>query len=148
MENIALQSYARKKLPFSAEIVAKMVTFSSRNTNIYKFANFAMLYFPCFTTFRYQTWQSTNFRILFLTVVKYFVRLGLIESSLTCKLSIRSSECRWQQEYLNIYRRWNSSNAHGFINRIKFCVVQKKENIRWPFPFLLSSPAGLYRDVG
>ena len=42
---------------FSAEIVAKVVTFSSRNTNIYKCANFARQNFPCFTTFRHQTWQ-------------------------------------------------------------------------------------------
>ena len=32
---------------------SKMVTFSSRNTNIYKFANFTRLYFPSFTTFRH-----------------------------------------------------------------------------------------------
>ena len=42
---------------FSAKIVSKVVTFSSRNTNVYKFANFARPYFPCFTTFRHQTWQ-------------------------------------------------------------------------------------------
>ena len=46
-----------KSYHFSAEIVAEVVTFSSRNTNIYKFANFARQYFPCFTTFRHQTWQ-------------------------------------------------------------------------------------------
>ena len=37
--------------------LSKVVTFSSRNTNVYKFANFARPYFPCFTTFRHQTWQ-------------------------------------------------------------------------------------------
>ena len=42
---------------FCDNFSSKMVTSSSRNTNIYKFANFARLYFPCFTTFRDQTWQ-------------------------------------------------------------------------------------------
>ena len=47
-----------------------MVTFSSRNTNICKFAIFVRLCFPCFT----------NFSMLFLTVVKDFVRFYYIES--------------------------------------------------------------------
>ena len=46
-----------KSYHFSAKIVSKVVTFSSRNTNVYKFANFVTPYFPCFTTFRHQTWQ-------------------------------------------------------------------------------------------
>ena len=34
-----------------------MVGFRVRNTFVCKFANFAMPYFPHFTTFRNQTWQ-------------------------------------------------------------------------------------------
>ena len=36
-----------------------------------KFANFASVYFPYFTTFRHQTWQFTNFNMLFLAVVDF-----------------------------------------------------------------------------
>jgi membrane-anchored protein YejM (alkaline phosphatase superfamily) len=45
-----------------------VVAISARNT---KFANFARLYFPHFTTFRNQTFQFTNFSVLFLAVVIY-----------------------------------------------------------------------------
>ena len=38
-----------------------------------KFANFAGLYFPYFTTFATKLCHSTNFNILFLAVVKDFV---------------------------------------------------------------------------
>ena len=39
-----------------------MVDFCVRNTFVYKFANFARLYFPQFTTFRDQTWQCNYFQ--------------------------------------------------------------------------------------
>ena len=45
-----------KSYHFCAKVAAKMVP--ARNTNTYKFANFAGLYFPYFTTFRHQTLQS------------------------------------------------------------------------------------------
>ena len=37
-----------------------------------KFANFASVYFPCFTIFRHQLGSFTNFNMLFLPVVKDF----------------------------------------------------------------------------
>ncbi len=40
---------------------SKMVTISARNTIIRKFANFASLYFPYFTTF----WNFTSFEKFF-----------------------------------------------------------------------------------
>ena len=46
----------RKSYHFGAEIAAKIITFSPRNTNICKISNFfAGLHFQYFKTFRHQT---------------------------------------------------------------------------------------------
>ena len=57
---ICIQMYnVRESLPFFVSILPEkyVVGFSVRNTFVYKFANFARLYFPQFTTFRHQPWQ-------------------------------------------------------------------------------------------
>ena len=66
-----------------AEIAAKMITFSPRNTNIYKICKlirkriFFILY--NISPLKSKLCNSTNRRILFLAVAKYFVFLTWIE---------------------------------------------------------------------
>ena len=66
--------YARKK--FHENFRSKMVTFSARNTNIYKIYKLRRAIFSYFTTFRHQTCISNNFKILFLNAVKDFILLA------------------------------------------------------------------------
>ena len=64
MENIRLQSL---------QILYTFVLRLPQNGRLpVNFKNFASVYFPYFTTFRHQTWQFTNFNMLFLAVVKDF----------------------------------------------------------------------------
>jgi DNA-directed RNA polymerase len=66
--------YARENAPLSAQMWCKFPRVIQIDT---KFANFAGLYFPHFTTFRGQTLQFYyNFNMLFLAVVRDFVLLA------------------------------------------------------------------------
>ena len=63
--------YVRTFQPFSAQ---KWLLFKRVIQKHYtKFANFALLYFPHFTTFRDKPCNFTNFKMLFLAVVVDFV---------------------------------------------------------------------------